>query len=396
METSIGVVPVLVLGGGPNALSIVRSLSKHNSPVKVASGQGSPGLHSRFCKQGFMTPKGVRHEAYWEDLLLGNDTGLKDHLILSGSDESVEFLSKHKESLKKRFYLDDFNPEVQLNMLNKQKTLELAQSVGVPTPKFWPLNSMEDLKSIIDEVRFPIMIKPLHSHLFQHKFSSKHLLANSMNELEAHLKLVFSKQQKIMLSEVIEGPDSLAASYYSYLDTQGNSLFQFTLRVVRRYPANAGTSTYTVSHWNEELAKLGDKFFKGINYSGMGQIEFKRDMRDGQYKIIECNPRFTAFQGILNSSGLDYAYLIYCHALGKPVPADNSFKDNVGHLALFRDCLAFRQLKQRNEITFLEWVSSLGRKQSFQIFSIRDPWPAIVHNSQFLISQFKKRIWGSK
>ena len=76
-----------------------------------------------------------------------------------------------------------------------------------------------------------------------------------------------------------------------------------------------GNACYHISSWEPEAADLGEKFFRGINLRGLGNIEFKRDLRDGKLKVIECNARFTAAQELLNRSGMDISEIIYLKSI---------------------------------------------------------------------------------
>lgn len=49
------------------------------------------------------------------------------------------------------------------------------------------------------------------------------------------------------------------------------------------------------------------------------QSGFKRDGRDGRFKLIECNPRFTAANELVRQAGTDLARLAYRRALGDGV-----------------------------------------------------------------------------
>jgi len=276
--------------------------------------------------------------------------------------------------------MDDFNPTTHLAMLDKQKTLELAKDARCPIPAFYNIDSIEDVESIMDTVMFPAMIKPLHSHLFQrHYLWKKYLVANNKDELRDRVKTLLDKDLELMVTEMIPGSDDLQSAYYTYMDDQGNELFQYTHRIIRRYPKNSGNGCLHITEWIPETAEMGQRFFKGIDYRGMGHIEFKHDLRDGKLKIIECNPRFSAAQAIVVKSGLDMAYIIYCHLTGKPLPEDTSYKDGVRRWMVVLDILSFCELRRFGELTFIGWLKSIkGPPLVFPYFSMDDPMPFIA------------------
>ena len=91
--------------------------------------------------------------------------------------------------------------------------------------------------------------------------------------------------------EFIPGGDDRHCSYYTYIDETGNPLFHFTKRLLRRHRANEGGATYHITDWNPEVAEKGLRLLQHVGLRGLGNVEFKRDPRDGELKLIEVNAR---------------------------------------------------------------------------------------------------------
>lgn len=49
-------------------------------------------------------------------------------------------------------------------------------------------------------------------------------------------------------------------------------------------------------------------------------MEFKSDFRDGQYKLLDVNPRAWGWHSLCAPCGVDFPYLAYREALGEPLP----------------------------------------------------------------------------
>lgn len=385
--------PVLLLGGLENSLAIARSLGRKGIKVSVSAVSRCLAPRSRYCHRAYPVPPKVDAKTVWEDLLLGKDNhALDGHVLLACNDDSLEFLAEHRDDLKQRYLIDHFKPELIKAMLDKQRTLELARTVGVPTPGFWAVNAIEDVAKIEPEIRFPAIIKPIHSHVFQRAYDGKkYLPANDADELRRHLDDTLKRGIRVMVCELIPGPDTLLSSYYTYLDQQGTALFHFTKRVFRRFPVNHGGASYHITEWLPETAELGERFFRGIDYLGLANIEFKRDPRDGTLKVIECNVRFTAAHELLVRCGMDTAEIVYNHLTGSPLPDVSSYKEHVRLLSLLLDIHAFRQLSGRGELTFWQWLHSIAHKQSFPKFSLTDPWPALSDTLEIIGNKLLRR-----
>ena len=376
----VDVPPVLLLGGMENSLSIVRSLGRRGIPVSVAAKEKCFASYSRFCHKSYIVPKGLDAKQFWQDLLLSSDTpGLSGSVIFACNDEAVDFVTGYESVLEKRYMLEGQNKVLRSSMLNKQKTLELARSLGIPIPNFWEINTLENIVEVQNQVMFPALIKPLYSHIFQSYFHKKFFLAKNQSELSAYAKKLLDLNIKFMISEMVPGPDSLLSSFYTYLTPDGKELFWYTKRVIRRFPVNHGGATYHITDWLPETAALGEKFFKGIQYKGLGNIEFKFDKRDGKLKLIEVNPRFTAAQELLVKSGLDISYIIYSYLIGAEVPVFSIPKKNIRLWYPIKDYKAYRELRTSGEISFFQWIKSVAHRHAFPYFIKDDPLPALVN-----------------
>ena len=372
--------PVIILGGSANALSIARSLGRRGIKIYLSVAKGRHALYSRYCAKAFPFGREAEAADFWKHLLLGpGSEALHGSVIFPCNDEAVTFVARHRPALADDYILDDSTPDVQLAMIDKRKTLELAKAANVDAPGFWQVERPEQLDAIEGELRYPLIVKPLHSHLFQARFGGrKYLTVNNADEVRTALERVWKAGLGAIVCEWIPGPDHLLSSYYTYIDRNGTPLFHFTKKVVRRFPKNEGLTSYHLTDWDREVAEVGLRFLTGINFRGLANVEFKRDLRDGRLKIVECNARFTAPQELFVRCGLDTASLVYDHLTGRPLPQALFYKQGVRLWYPVRDFQAYRQLRAMNELTFGEWVKSVCHWQTFPFFRPTDPLPTIA------------------
>jgi predicted ATP-grasp superfamily ATP-dependent carboligase len=372
-----GLRPAIVLGGSTNALSVVRSLGRRGVPVAASVSAGSPALYSRFCVHRLPLDRGDQI-TQWADLLLGRRAGeFAGAVLLACNDDAVEFIATHRDRLAPDYVLDDSAPAVQLAMLDKQRTLEIGCRAGIGVPRFWPVGGGADVDPVFDGITYPAIVKPLHSHKFQKVFDGrKFFRAANRVELEDALARLVAAGLEAMVSEWVPGPDSRLASYYTYIDRDGRPLFHFTKRIIRRFPKNQGLACYHVTAWDPTIAEHGLRFLEGIGLRGLANVEFKLDERDGRWKLIECNPRFTAAQEILVRAGLDIAWLIYCHLGGYALPSFGRYTEGVRLWYPVRDFRAYRELRRLNELTLWTWLRSVWHPQALPYFRLTDPLPS--------------------
>jgi D-aspartate ligase len=372
--------PVLVLGGKENALSIVRRFGKMGIRTRVSGAADCWGRYSRYCAQSLPVPRGESAADFWSDLLLtGKSPELNGSLIICCSDVAIEFVAANRDELARHYLLGDGNAKLQKALLDKRETLVLAQKAGVATPQFWNAASEEDLLAIRETVQFPVMVKPIISHRFTAVFGCKlFIIADSFDELAKKVRLSWQNDLEVMVIEMIPGPDSLLSSYYTYIDGDNQILFDYTKRIIRRFPLNQGLACYHASEWLPETAEAGKKFFQGIGFTGLGNVEFKRDPRDNKLKIIESNARFTAAQELIIQSGAPIDLIFYCSVTKQPWQTFSTYRQGLSYWYGLRDSLAFIELYRQNKIGLGEWIKSLlPMNHVTPLHRLADPFPTV-------------------
>lgn len=385
--------PVLILGGKENSLSLCRSLGRTGISVSVSGKADCWGLYSRYCDNRFPVARGQDLAKIWRELLVGDRARITDqHVLLPGCDTALEFLAEHEADLRQRHLFDPASAAQKLAMLNKQETLQMAKVADVSAPKFWPVSRNAELPTDLCDAQFPLLVKPFNTAKFAKVFGRKFFTVNDgMDELVAKIQTAHEAGFDVAVVEKIPGPDDLLSSYYTFIDEQGQPLFHFTKRIVRRYPVNSGGATYHVSEWLPETAEQGLKFFQKTGFRGFGNIEFKRDPRDGQLKVIEVNARFTAAQELAVRAGAPLDLIVYCALTQQSVPTFSSYDTQLHFWYPLKDTLSFLQLKRVNGLSLTRWIDSLvGHSKISPVFDPNDLKPSIGCASSLM----SKAIWG--
>ena len=380
--------PVLILGGEANALSVARDLSRIGVKVFVISAADSSVRYSRHCRWIDVPVEGSPEESWYRFLLSRESDYLKGSVLLSCSDMGIAVLAKHREELASRFKLDESNTQAQRAMLDKLSTYELARTAGLPTPAFWVVRSREDILELREALKFPLLVKPRHSHVFERRFGRKHFVAVDFEQVLLAFDQANDAGLQMLLVELIPGGDDRLCSYYTYLDEQSKPLFHFTKRVIRRYPSGMGTGCYHVTDWIPEIVYPSLKLFEHAGLRGLANIEFKLDERDGQYKLIECNARFTAANCLVASSGFGLAEFVYNRIVGLPQKHLVKFRTGVRLWDPARDFSAYLERRRLGELSLIRWLASILHRQTFPYFGWTDPGPAIAR----LLRPLRRRL----
>jgi predicted ATP-grasp superfamily ATP-dependent carboligase len=376
--------PALLLGGGPIAPPVARGLGAAGIVVAAVGTATDPVRHSRYCRDfvDLGALEGVQ-ERWLAWLTEQPRTG---SVLLPCNDDALELIARNREQLVSLDYRPvEANDEVVLALLDKHETYMRARRNGVPTPRTALLRSWEDVMTVAEGMEFPLALKPRRSHHFQRHFglARKVFLARDRDELTAHVGRMRELDLEMLVTEIVPGPEDDYHSYYTYLDGRGEPLFHLTKQKLRQYPVGFGLATYHLIDRDEETIDLGLRFVQGLGVRGVACVEFKRDARDGQLKLIECNHRFTAAYELVRHAGIDVARLAYNRAAGLPDPPLDSYRTGVTMWHPVEDARAFAAYRGSGELTLRAWLRSLARPQHFPLFSWRDPKPSLMSISRF-------------
>ena len=388
--------PVILLGGTTNALAIARSLGRRGIEVWSLNGATSQVRYSRYSRL-IPLPEGSvgnnEQQAWLDWLTTTGPKSFRGAVVLPCSDDALELVSKNRATLEKDYVLSEANDEMTLAMLDKAKTNDLARRAGVPIPRTWELQKREDLLEILDEIPYPCALKPCHSHEFQRHYPSRKLfVVENEKQLIDRFNAAEELGLSMLLSEIITGGDDRLCSYFTYIDESGEPLFHFTKHKLRQYPIHFGIGTYHISDWSPAVAELGLAFFRAIGIRGLAYVEFKRDSRDGQLKLIECNPRFSAATELLVLSGIDLPLFVYNRLTGGPLPPTEHYRKGVRLVRPLEDFAAFRQYNRRGELSTANWLGSFLHPWHTAYFRWRDPWPSVAQAVHQLRYQIGKRL----
>ena len=367
----------IIFGGYFISLAVLEGLSRRGIPVYVLNDRWAEARFSRYARPIRLPANESYPESATKFLTGPASDYLKGSVLLASGDDELEIIARNREALAEKFLLDLSNPVAQLAMLDKLATYRAATQAGVPTPRYWEACSEQDIHDLRDELVYPLIVKPKISHLFQRKFKGRFFVADNFEQVLKGYRVAEAAGISTLLVEKILGPDSRCCSYYTYLDEEGNALFDFTKRIIRRYPKNMGVASFHITDHVDEVRELSLKLFRQVGLQGLATAEFKYDERDRQLKLIECNARFTASNSLVARAGYDLGSFVYNRITGIPQEPLRNFRTGLRHWDPLRDLRAFLELRKLGEMSFHEWLSSIMHPTSIAYFSWRDPIPSL-------------------
>ncbi len=371
----LGERPVALLGGGATAVPIARSLAGAGIPVHALGNPTDPLANSRWpatwTAQG-TGPGLIERRLEW---LAAAPAG---SVVLPCDDGGLELVAKHRATLEDLGLLAiEADDDVLLAMLDKRRTYALADEHGIAAPRTVVAETVDQLLAAAAEIGYPCALKPIVSHEFASRFKRKAFVAASPDELTEAFAATEAAGVAMLVTEIVSGPDSGFCSYYSYIDENGEPLFELTKRKPRQFPIGFGAGCYHVMDWDPEVAAHGLEFFRAVGVRGLANVEFKRDAA-GELKLIECNHRFTGGSELLRAAGADLALFTYNRLVGRPLPSMWPYKKGLVLWYPLEDVRALGDYRRKGELTVWQWLRSLLHPIRFPVASLADPRPSLV------------------
>jgi predicted ATP-grasp superfamily ATP-dependent carboligase len=128
---------------------------------------------------------------------------------------------------------------------------------------------------------------------------------------------------------------------------------------------------------NTDVEALAHRFVKSLGYTGVIELEFKHDRRDGQYKLLDVNGRFWTWNGLGPLAGIDFPYLAWRQALGQTLSPCRG-RAGVAWMHTSRDIMAAYGEMSAGNLTLPGYLKSFLKPLVFANFALDDPLPAIV------------------
>jgi len=369
-----------VLGMGVNGLGVTRSLGEAGIRVtSVDVSRWAPEFFSRYCEP-LVCPSPVTEPAKALELLLAEGEKLeRPAVLLPSSDAFALLLSRSRAELGRRFLFALPPPSVLEALVVKRLQYELAERAGIPCPRTFHLESGADIARIQREIDYPAFLKPCVSHLWAPVFGVKGFRIDGPADLERRLAQIAPTGLEVIVQSIVPGPNTNHLIVRAYIDDSNRALALYVERKIRQYPTDFGDATMVDSVCAPDAVELGAALLTRLQYRGIGAIEFKRDARTGELKLIEVNPRAGQKNILATRCGINFPLLAYLDLTGQKPAPQTEYRVGVRYLvAVGKDFRAFLDYSRRGELSFLGWARSVLTARVFPYLDWRDPLPFVL------------------
>ena len=361
--------PAVVLKLDPNVmhhggLGVIRSLGRlgvpvygvHESPLAPAA--RSRYLHGRY----FWQPSPVDPERIRDGLLTLADRIGRPAVLLPTDDAGAIFLAEHGEGLRPQFIFPDQPAELPRQVAGKYSLFQLCRDLSIPAPAASVPDTPAAARAFAAQAGYPLIAKLTTPWQGGGLLSTS--IVTSAGQLDDLLAACARAGAGLMLQEFIPGDPHGGQQdqdwfFHGYCDASSTCRPAFTGVKERSYPAHAGLTCLGRSEPNADLSDQVTALLGKLGYRGILDLDLRLDLRDGEYKLLDFNPRLGAqFRLFRTTAGVDVATAAYLDLTGAAIPEGEPIAgrrfvvenyDPLGALGYWR----------RGELGLRSWAASL-------------------------------------
>ncbi|MFG3051625.1 ATP-grasp domain-containing protein [Kitasatospora sp. NPDC048239] len=242
-------------------------------------------------------------------------------VAVATDDEAAVLLAEHAAELSADLLLPQVEPGLPRRLADKVGLYRLCNATGTPTPGACAPADCTELRAAAGRFGYPLVLK------------NREPFTRLERPVVGHTTVVRDEARLLELCPPGGPPLAVLAQEYLPADQAqdwfthltcgpgGAPLVLFTGVKLRSWPPEAGVTTRARAVANPELAELAERFCRRIGYQGIADLDWRLDLRDGRYKLVDFNPRTGAqFRLFETADGVDVVRALHLSLTGRPVP----------------------------------------------------------------------------
>lgn len=385
-------VPVLVFNLGHNAvqhgaLGVIRTLGRMGVDVyAVVDDHLAPAAVSRYTKGSFVWKTGDEEpERLAAGLLtIGAQIG-RTAILATTDDRAAALVAENAEILEQAFVFPRPPRCLPRRLANKRELYLLCTEIGIPCPRTAFPACLGDVHAFREQAQFPVIVKAADAQHLPKEARSTVIVQTPADLLRIYQRSENSDGPNLIIQEYIGRDSGEDWIFHGYANPRTGCVLAFTGKKLRSYPAFAGPTTLAIPAANETLREQTERLLKATGYAGIMDLDYRFDKRDGQYKLLDFNPRIGAnFRTFENGEGIDVVRAMYLDLCGQAVPGSSLDMKQRRFVVESHDWMASIGYMRSGALTARDWWSSLKGRKELAWFSKEDPLPALVAGSRLL------------
>jgi D-aspartate ligase len=352
--------------GWVNGLAAIRSLGRAGVRVLAVDHRPSAlGFRSRYAEPFLCADSHADPTRF-----VASIRALGEVVVFPTHDGQLNLIAQHLGDLQvlAPFPAWDILEQVQ----SKRAQLDHAAAVDVDVPQTHYPQTAEEARAAAEEIGLPVLVKPEHPVGFKQRFRRQAFRCETLDQVEDGYTR--AAEFGAMVQELIPGGDDTLYTVGSYVARDGRPLGVFSGRKLRQTPPGIGTCRVGEAVWVQDAVDAALRLLGAFDYFGLSQVEFKRDPRDGKFKLMEINPRLWQWHGLAAACGVDLPRIAYADLIGETP-----------------EQVTMNGKRKRWAITLMPGESPAFQRPPYveAVFARDDPKPAAVHLARVVRSALR-------
>ncbi|MGH3988557.1 MAG: carboxylate--amine ligase [Pseudonocardiaceae bacterium] len=359
-------------------LGAIRSLGRLGVPVygvhedPLAPAANSRYLHGRWIWQ---PPAGDVERVRAGLVTLAQRIG-RPAVLIPTDDAGAIFLAEHGADLRRDFLFPDPPCDLPRRLAGKYTLYQLCRELGVPCVATTLPGSAAEAQDFADRVGFPLIAKLASPWLTAGApgLRSTSVVRTRQELGHAYRACAGQPGAALMLQEYIPHRAGQDYFFHGYCDTSSRCRPAFVGIKERSYPAHAGLTS--LGRWvdNPDLHRQATELVNRLGFRGIVDLDYRADPRDGQYKLLDFNPRLGAqFRLFQDTAGVDVVVAAHLDLTGREIPPG---APHIGRRFLVENYDPIAALRYRSDgLDLKSWVASVRRADELAWFARDDLAP---------------------
>lgn len=292
---------ILILSCGTRS-KLIEYFKKDRNYFDVVVGTDcselAPALYA--CDKYYIVPR-ITDKKYMSEILKICESDKIDVVVPLFEDELV-FMAQNKSEFAKRGILLVVSDEDTVNICRNKKNLyNCLINENIPIIPYY--DSLDDYigRYNAGKATFPVFVKPVSG--------AGSVGAMKVDNLKLLTALIENNKEELLIQPYIEGTEFGSDTYVDFISGEVSAVF-----TKRKLRMRAGETEKSVSFKDEKLFELITRTALAIG--AKGPIDMDVFFYDGEYRILEVNPRFGGGYPHAYECGVDFVKMIYNNAKG--------------------------------------------------------------------------------
>lgn len=386
-----GAIDAIVLGiDSPIGLTVVRELGEHGVAVMgIGRSRHALGRYSRHCAAFRERPTGPLE--HWLPRLIDE---CRPRALLAVSEGDLIALAKLPEVIGGCTILTPRAPQLD-QVLDKQRTLRVAQKLGIDVPAQWSPIEEDDFGARARDLHYPVALKWSNPNTVFAALDA-HGIAWEKAEIvrtPAALLQALERYRPVQLWPMVqEFCPGVGLGQMLYMDG-GRATLAFQHLRLHEWPPEGGISTLCRAEPRDlhraQMAK-SLALLAALDWQGPAMVEYRYDPDSGRYALMEVNGRFWGSLPLAYHAGACFAWEYYRRQILASNTVTPTYRERIRARYLTPDIkrlvrilLSARRGKLAEVLAFV--AHSLDPRMRYYVWSLRDPMPALADMARVIL-----------